>query len=153
MAKNYMSDIAKMLGVELEHIFKIEGDSKTLYKFTTEGLVYYSEIFESWRHAGDYNLIQLLRGGMIINQPPWKPKNGEPYFYVGWLKARGKWMIYADSMQHLTACDGSNLRVDTGNCFRTRKEAEAAKYEVFKRLTGKDWHETYGKEGDDVVAN
>lgn len=77
----------------------------------------------------------------------------EFYRYVGWLEACGKWTICADRTQYLTSYDNDNLRVDTGNCFRTREEAEAAKYEVFKRLTGKDWNETYGKEGGNNATN
>lgn len=102
MAKNYMADVAKMLGMELGHIFKIEGDSKTLYKFTTEGLVYYSEIFESWRHAGDYgdyNLIQLLRGSMIINQLPWKPKEERKHGH--WKRTDRYWW-------ECSVCGGKN---------------------------------------------
>ena len=153
MAKNYMADVAKMLGVELGHIFKIEGDSKTLYRFTSEGLVYYSEIFESWRPAGDYNLIQLLRGSMIINQPPWKPKEEEHYYYVGWYHSKEKEMFILDVLKgtFLKESALSNLNSFLQNCFKTPEEAEAQKYEIFKRLTGKDWNETYGKEGEDNV--
>jgi hypothetical protein len=28
-----------------------------------------------------------------------------------------------------------------GNCFRTREEAEAHKYEIYEKLTGKRWEE------------
>lgn len=153
MAKNLMSEIAKMLGVEQGHIFKIEGDSKTLYKFTTEGLVYYSEIFESWRYAGDYNLIQLLRGSRIIKQSPWKPKEEEHYYYVGWYYSNEKEMFVLDVLKgtFLKESALSNLNNFLQNCFKTPEEAEAQKHEVYKRITGKDWAETYGKEGDGNV--
>lgn len=38
MAKNYMADVAKMLGVELGEEFKIV--SPLLYKFTEQGLFF-----------------------------------------------------------------------------------------------------------------
>ena len=42
-----------------------------------------------------------------------------------------------------------NLRVAVGNCFRTIEEAEAAKFDVFERLTGKKWEEVCGKAGEE----
>ena len=40
MAKNYMADVAKMLGVELGEEFKIDG-SNLIYKFFENGLSLY----------------------------------------------------------------------------------------------------------------
>ena len=151
MAKNYMADVAKLLGVEMGEEFKLENHGD-IYKFTEEGLMYCLMGNLGWRIA-PFVLNDTLSGKYQVIRLPWKPKPNEVYYYVGWLEACGKWTICADRTQYLTSYDNDNLRVDTGNCFRTREEAEAAKYEVFKRLTGKDWNETYGKEGGNNATN
>ena len=145
MAKNYMADVAKLLGVELEEEFNIDSRGKTIYKLTEKGLFALS-ILNGWEKYEDFLLAALLCGELTIKKLPWKPKPSEKFFYVCWH--------HFPSAVILTGCSDYDLfserecmRVDTGNCFKTREEAEAQKYEVFKRLTGKDWHKTYGKEG------
>ena len=144
MVKNYMPDVAKLLGVELNEEFKLKKHAE-IYKFTEEGLAYYSNGSREWRIT-PFTLNVLLRGEYEVEKLPWKPKDGDKYFYVCWhYFANGA--IFTDSSVFKVMYETECLRVDIGNCFRTREEAEAAKYEVFKRLTGKDWAETYGKEG------
>lgn len=151
MAKNYMADVAKLLGVELRHVFQISGDSSTFYKFTKEGLFYYSDIRETWQYAGDYILLQLLRGNMTIKKSPWKPKEGETYFFVLWNYSDND--IFTNGTIFRRSCATDCMFVDCGNCFKDQEDAEAQKYKIFKRLTGKDWHETYGKEGGNNATN
>ena len=150
MAKNYMADVAKLLGVELNDEFELN-ESNAIYKLSQYG--FFFKCGGSWMRASDYLLIDIIKGEYEIKKLPWKPKPGEGYYYVGWLEACGKWTICADRTQYLMSYDNDNLRVDIGNCFKTREEAEAQKYEIFKRLTGKDWHETYGKEGGNNATN
>lgn len=146
MAISRMADVAKIFGIELNEEFKLKKHAE-IYKFTEEGLVYYLGDNRGWRIAL-VTLNGLLRGEYEIEKLPWMPKEGENYYYVSWLEEGNEWKIRAESEpEYWPAYDGDVLRVDIGNCFRTREEAEAQKYEVFKRLTGKDWHETYGKEG------
>lgn len=52
MAKNYMQDVARMLGVELGEEFKLDG-RETKYKFTENGII----------------------------KLPWQPKEGDIYYY------------------------------------------------------------------------
>lgn len=146
MAKNYMADVAKMLGVELGEEFEISGCGRTRYKLTEEGLSCF--VIGRWEKQEDFAFMSLLKGRYEIIKLPWKPKDGDKYFYVCWhYFANGA--IFTDSSVFKVMYETECLRVDTGNCFRTKEEAEAQKYEVFKRLTGKEWNETYGKEGED----
>ena len=97
-----------------------------------------------------------MRKGRSCSRPeklPWKPKNGDIFCYVYWERntRTNKWEIGIGVGTFCDRCSQHNFYADVGNCFRTRKETENQKYEIFKRLTGKDWHETYGKEGDDNV--
>ena len=152
MAKNYMADVAKMLGVELEEEFNIDSRGKTIYKLTEKGLFALS-ILNGWEKYEDFLLAALLCGELTIKKLPWKPKEEEHYYYVGWYYSKEKEMFILDVLKgtFLKESALSNLNSFLQNCFKTPEEAEAAKYEVFKRLTGKDWHETCGKEGDDNV--
>lgn len=76
MAKNYMQDVAKMLGVELEEEFKIE-NSSLLYKFTEQGLFFKDN--EGWNYAYDI-LDDLLKGDAEIEKLPWQPRKGDKYY-------------------------------------------------------------------------
>ena len=80
MAKNYMQDVAKMLGVELGEEFKI-GNFSTLYKFTERGLFFKDN--EGWNYTCDYTLDDLLIGDVEIEKLPWQPKKGDEYYYPG----------------------------------------------------------------------
>lgn len=148
MAKNHMDQVAKILGVELEEKFKLT-HCKEIYKFTKDGLVFINdECDKEWKDAP---LVQkaVLIGKFAIEKWLWKPKKGDTYHFVYWLKRSDGWAIDVGCERYDEYFAGDTLRADIGNCFKTREEAEALKHEVFKRLTGKDWHEVYGKEGVD----
>lgn len=144
MAKNYMAEVAKMLGVELGEEFKINECGNEPYKLTEKGLETF--VANGWRGQGEFMFMWLIKGEHEIIKLPWKPKKGENYYYVSWCKENGKWIISAAEAEYWPIYDGDALRVDIGNCFQTIEEAEAQKYEVFKRLTGKEWSEVHGGE-------
>ena len=79
MAKNYMQDVAKMLGVELGEEFKIDG-SNLIYKFLENGL--YFRCIEGWLPA-EYQFFDLIKGDSKIVKLPWRPKKGDEYYYPG----------------------------------------------------------------------
>lgn len=79
MAKNYMADVAKMLGVELGEEFKIDG-SNLIYKFLENGLYFRS--IEGWLPA-KYQFLDLIKGELEIVRLPWQPKKGDEYYYPG----------------------------------------------------------------------
>lgn len=143
MAKNYMANIAKMFGVELGEEFVLNTGYGIRYKFTHDGLAVQCEKNGVWYRARDVE-EGLLLGKSEIIKLPWKPEDGDKYFYVSWHYFANR-AIFTSSSVFSTMSETECLRVDIGNCFKTRDEAEAQKYEVFKRLTGKDWHESRGK--------
>ena len=59
MTKNYMEDVAKLLGVELYEDFIISGLAG-YYRFTTEGLEYWSSRENKWHKS--CNFADLLTG-------------------------------------------------------------------------------------------
>ena len=77
MAKNYMADVAKLLGVELGEEFKIDG-SNLIYKFFENGL--YFRCIEGWSPT-KYQLLDLIKGELEIVKLPWQPKGGDEYYY------------------------------------------------------------------------
>ena len=76
MAKNYMADVAKMLGVELGEKFKIDG-SNLIYKFFEDGL--YFRCIEGWLPA-KHQFLDLIKGECNIVKLPWTPKTNEAYY-------------------------------------------------------------------------
>lgn len=159
MGKNYMADVAKLLGVEPNEEFEVvipeEKEHKPIrYQFN-------SNQFGCWETEGGNSgfhvhwnlLLMILCGQAYIKKLPWKPKNGDTYCYVFWQRnvRTKKWEINVSVGTYCDRYPQHNFCVDSGNCFRTQKEAEIAKYDVFEKLTGKDWHETYGKGGDGNV--
>ena len=112
---NYMSQVAKMLGVELGERFDINGFNE-FYFLDTDGL--YS--FNGTYCKCDEYFSKLLAGELTIKRKPWKPKRGETYWYV---EKDGdvlemEWHPCRYMSNHVN-------RYKLGNCYRTCEEAEA----------------------------
>lgn len=125
MAKNYMQDVAKMLGVELGEEFKI-GNFPLLYKFTEQGLFFKDN--EGWNYAYD-SLDDLLIGDVEIVKLPWQPKKGEKYYTPS-----------IDFDRAICYCwDGfpSDFALkEVGMVFKTEEECEAALPILRKKYLG-----------------
>ena len=78
---NYMKDVAKILGVELEEEFKIKG-FEPIYKITNYGLVIKTGS-NNWCEMSGDTFLQLIRGDYVIRKLPWQPKKGDEYYYPG----------------------------------------------------------------------
>lgn len=81
---NYYKEIAEMLGVELGEEFSLK-DNKTKnivrprYKITQEeGLMYSVNRNEFERSV---SLMSIINGSYSVVKLPWKPKEGELYWY------------------------------------------------------------------------
>ncbi|MCB6569503.1 hypothetical protein LI142_08315 [Eubacterium limosum] len=127
MSKNYMPEVAKMLGVEIEEPFDVldeDGEVRDCspYKFTNETIV------NCLGHeANSWPLLCLLEGKYTIKKRPWRPKEGELYWLVtigGLLKYDYFWR---DSLGSLTL-------LNMGNCFPTKEAAEAAVPEMLEKF-------------------
>ena len=117
MNKNYMEEVASLLGVELEEEFRIVNkDCVELCnmpcRITANGLI--DKNSESRLHA----LSKLLEGEYKIVKIPWKPKHGDIFFSVYPTNRNVTSMYWSD-------CLLDTLLYLSGNCFKTRKEAEA----------------------------
>lgn len=136
MAKNYMADVARMLGVELGEQFRLRRivNQKCLedtYVFNENGFWgktkgckrCYNVQSTVWQFllTGDYELVKL----------PWQPKKGDEYFKPGWNFANAVIEIWEN-----TAFDFA-LK-EAGMIFKTKEECEAALPELRKKYLGGD---------------
>ena len=123
MSKNYMEEIARMLGVELGEEFDIEGRWNP-YKITESGLID--------RFGGNEPdiLLYLLSGIEEITkkEKPWMPKDGENVFYVNINDNGAIWkdVFTADDLYCV-------VDLALGWVFKTHEEAEAHKEEIMRQ--------------------
>lgn len=127
MAKNYMADVAGMLGVELGEEFKIDG-SNLIYKFLENGL--YFRCIEGWLPA-IYQFLDLIKGELEIVKLPWKPKEGDRYYFPVDGFTITSCAIWCDSTLEYAL-------KEAGMIFRTKEECEAALPELRKKYLGGD---------------
>lgn len=121
MAKNYMPEIAKMLGVELGEIFKMT-NYNSLYRFTERGLEF--EGTAGW--CLSERIEWLLTGRNEILKLPWQPKEGDRYYFP------------ATDFQYSCPETWDNHPIDfalkeAGMAFKTKEECEAALPELRKK--------------------
>jgi len=122
--ENKMKEVAKMFEVELYEPFNIVGDNYNPYKFTLEGL--------TGSDGNVYPISQhdLLLGRLQIKKLPFKPKQGDKYYYV---TEQGK--IY--SMTWRSSTYDYNF-FNAGNCFRTEEEITQKDIDrIVKEMKGK----------------
>lgn len=133
MAKNYMADVAKMLGVELEEEFMIP-DKDVILKITAkDGLIYKVNGKKEWRYNPS-DLQDLLMGKYEIVKLPWKPKKWDWYYYPNTFYSKVVIKV-CDDMPFDYAMKA------LGMCYKTQEEAEAHFAEDYKKLTGKELEE------------
>ena len=85
MRKNYMAEVAKLLGVELGESFKItsstQGDYQNYYRFTENNCLEISDDGVEWiTTIATVLLKHILMGDIRIVKLPWKPREGEKYY-------------------------------------------------------------------------
>ena len=119
MNKNYMSKVAEMLGVELGEEFNlVDKDGKPSaynpYHIEEGGFI---------DCTGDDDagfLAALLTGDFEIVRKPWKPKDGDEYYYIDVFG-------HAIKISYVRNDNSDCMKLRMGNCFRTREEAELNK--------------------------
>nr|DAW24632.1 MAG TPA: hypothetical protein [Caudoviricetes sp.] len=128
MAKNYMQDVAKMLGVKLEEEFMVTEDD-SIYKLTKDGLEYKSD--DGNRYYANNVFLNLLDGTIEIVKLPWQPKSGDEYYYP------------ACNFKDVFSTNWTYSVVDfaykeAGLIFKTYEECEAALPALRKKYLGGD---------------
>lgn len=130
MAKNYMQDVARMLGLELEEEFKFRDYNNLDYygKITDKGVYIRSEVKKDWRYDGTV-LQEILTGLCKIEKLPWQPKDEEHYYFP------------AADFQYSCPATWHNSPIDfalkeAGMIFRTAEECKASLPALRKKHLG-----------------
>lgn len=111
---NKMNEVAKLLGLKIGEEFKIKGISGT-YIITENGLVN-----KGSEYIQGLVLTQLIVGQLEIQRYPWKPNNGEKYFYIVF---DCDFSIFPEYWENTYE---ENINYKIGNCYRTYHDAEAS---------------------------
>lgn len=132
MAKNLISEICKLLGVELGEEFKLKsannGRSIKMKFFFKDNELYIADKFGEICTRNDF-LPPILRGELEIVKLPWKPNYRQEYWTFG-LKD-GVWVVVSREWEDYPA---EILLFDKGWVFRTKEEAQAALPKVAKEM-------------------
>ena len=134
MAKNFMPEIAKMLGVEVGEEFIIaNADRKETVVIAMDGfhVIQPNDIL-----GPDHGklLSKVLQGFYEVKKKPWEPKEDELFYRPN---------IICKAVSNAKWC-GSTLNYALkvfGMVYRTKEEAEAHLAEDYEKLTGRKLHE------------
>lgn len=138
---NLIPKIAEMLGVEIGEEFDLCNgmDSSIrmcrIYKFSDSCLMCADEDDKDcFGVASDKTLRCIINGSLKVIKLPFEPKKGDKYFIIS----------VVDKTVFPFIWDGTTTDYcykACGNCFRTEKEAEKHKHEIYEKLTGRKWEE------------
>lgn len=135
MAKNYMADVARMLGVEPGEKFEVvipdeKEHQPVRYQFNCNQ-------FGCWETQGGLSgfhvhwnlLLMILCGQAYIKKLPWQPKEGDNYYHP------------ASNFKDIYYAGWGNTIFDialkeAGMIFKTKEECEAALPELRKKYLG-----------------
>lgn len=132
MSKNFIPQIAHMLGVELGEEFQVKGDDEMTYIFTDDGLkITYAGGIEISQISTNSAFVALVMGKEEIVKLPWKPKLNERYWTFMSSLEGGK-LYVLNYMWDNSVIDVALHKV--GWVFRTCEEAQAALPAVAKEL-------------------
>ena len=120
---NHMAEVAQMLGVKLEEVFKVTDDDSgkyhNYYRFTEKKGIEVSEDNVKWEAdtAGTLVLKWLLIGVARVIKLPWRPSRGDVY-YMPSVTSIGKYIKL-----FWTGSRNDEGSYQQGLVLRTKKEA------------------------------
>lgn len=128
---NYWKQFVEMLGLELEQEFILTDSygkrkDEYTYKITEDGILCQKE-YDFWILEPSITLACLLKGLYKAVPKPWKPKNGERYWYYSPLSRETFYLTREDGLDDL-------LLWKAGNCFKTKEEAETKGKKIMEQI-------------------
>ena len=116
---NYMAEVAKLLGVEINEEFEVNENESFTCHFTDEKFTvtskYQTQLLTSSFVEGV--LFALIYGGYTIKRKPWKPQDNEKFYVV--TSNLGITHKFWDD------CSTCKNYYKLGNLYKTEEEAEA----------------------------
>ena len=115
---NKVKEVLEVLGLEVGVEYKCVG-FRGIYKINNSGalLINHGKGFD---YGENMDLIDVISGKIVLTPMPFKPKDNEQ-FYLVLLDGTTRYSSFSiNDMYDFYA-------VNTGNCFKTREEAEANK--------------------------
>lgn len=137
--KNLMSEVAKMLGVEIGERFKVSKKDSEIYYFTDAAFLKQVNDAESEDFVSDLEeedllvLYYLLSGKETVVRLPWEPNNGDRYYamlFADDTKPSIDWYLWS-------GCIEDYAYKKLGIIHKTEEEAKSHMAEDYERLTGK----------------
>ena len=130
MNENYMPKVAKMLGVKIDEPFDIISSKCGEIKMPFCPYIFDGQTIRDCNGVEiiDFIISNLLKGKFSLQKHPWRPKNGEKYWYCSAQDGCVYWAIFCTGMTRDLAF--LNMR----NCFPTEEAAEAAKHRILEKF-------------------
>ena len=134
---NLIPVIREALGLQEHEEFNLIKPQRSVisraFRFTSNSLqIHYPQ---GWEEAHSMTLRALLRGDLKVVKLPWKPKESGTYNYVNFYNGEIVQTIYVEN------CISDKTRVESGNCYCTREEAEKHVDEWMSKVYGENWKE------------
>ena len=127
----YWKQFAEMLGLELEQEFVLTDDDGTIdedtYKIEEDGFYYKNKEIEDWLTEPSTTVNKLISGDYKAVPKPWKPKFGEQYWSYSIRNNQACFSVFGDFFEDYAIWK-------SGNCFRTKEEAETKGNEIMEKL-------------------
>ena len=141
---NLIPLVAKELGLGIGQEFKIETEGELRFSLTLDGVKMRSPDIDKVLTAPDYIFRDIVTGQAVIIKIPFVPEEGQIYYYVQWVKG----LLSVEPAEYHAGDSFHDKQMYCKNIFFSKDEAEEAKYDVYQRITGKEWNDFFENEGD-----
>lgn len=137
---NLIPVIREALGLEVNEEFQIlknDGTTYTLnYRFADNNkLQWFDSDKDCWKSSSQITLGMIIYGKVTVKKLPFKPNEYEAYYFVNLYFGTAEVSAFS---KDFTA---DVIRVNSGNCYRTKEEAENHVDEWMSKVYGKGWKE------------
>lgn len=134
---NLIPVIREALGLQENEEFQIDGTMYAAnYRFADNNMLQW---FDSgtgcWNSNSLITLEKIVYGKVSIKKLPFKPNEYEAYYFVNLYFGTVEVSAFS---KDFTA---DVIRVNSGNCYRTKEEAKKHVDEWMTKVYGKDWKE------------
>ena len=137
---NLIPVIREALGLKVNEEFQIlknDGTTYALnYRFADNNeLQYFDSDKDCWKSSSSITLGRIVYGKVSIKKLPFRPEEGEAYYYVGFYRGD------VISTYYMKGCQSDIVNENSGNCYRTEEEAEKHINEWMSKVYGENWKE------------